>query len=158
MRLQVNPEKCTGCGICELFCSFEKERAVWPAKSRVSVLKWEKQGIYVPFMCQQCERAVCREVCPVQAISRNDDTLAYEVDAKKCLGCKMCVTACPFGGVAFDHERGQAIKCDLCGGDPECARLCPTGAITFAKDEKFILVRRRQGVEKLVKYLDLIGR
>lgn len=158
MRIQLNPEKCTGCQICELFCSFKKERAVWPARARISVIKWEKEGIFIPFVCQQCEKAVCQEVCPAGAIGRHPATGALEIDGGRCLGCKMCVTACPFGGVSFDPDRGQAVKCDLCGGDPECVRMCPTGALTCDREEEYSLARRRQGVEKLAKYLDAVAR
>ncbi|NPV70232.1 MAG: 4Fe-4S dicluster domain-containing protein [Firmicutes bacterium] len=158
MRLQPNPEKCTGCQICEAFCSFKKERAVWPARSRISVLKWEKEGVYIPFTCQQCERPLCQEACPVGAIGRCEATGALEVDSRRCLGCKMCVTACPFGGMAYDPDRGQAIKCDLCGGDPECVRMCPFGALTFIREEKYAQVKRREAARKLAGLLDLVGR
>ncbi|MHB0886673.1 MAG: 4Fe-4S dicluster domain-containing protein [Bacillota bacterium] len=158
MRIQLNPEKCTGCQICEEFCSFKHEGAVWPARSRISVLKWEKEGIFIPFVCQQCERPACAEVCPVGSITRNEKTGALEIDEARCLGCKMCVTACPFGAVSFDPDRGRAYKCDLCGGDPECVKMCPTGALTFDREEKSALARKRQGAEKLAKYIEAIGR
>jgi Fe-S-cluster-containing hydrogenase component 2 len=122
MRLQSYPEKCTGCQICEIFCSFRKEQAIWPAKSRISVLKWEEKATYVPFTCQQCEEAPCKAVCPTRAIYRHPETGALLVDEQRCLGCRMCVMACPFGAMAFDSDRGRPAKCDLCDGDPECAR------------------------------------
>jgi len=43
------------------------------------------------------------------------------------------VTACQFGMIRIDPETKQAFKCDLCGGDPQCAKWCPTGAITVKK-------------------------
>ena len=42
------------------------------------------------------------------------------------MGCKVCTIACPFGTVNYNADSGKVIKCDLCGGDPECAKACPT--------------------------------
>ncbi len=47
------------------------------------------------------------------------------------MGCKVCTIACPFGTVNYNQSSGKVIKCDLCGGDPACARACPTQAITY---------------------------
>ena len=48
-----------------------------------------------------------------------------------CVGCKVCTIACPFGTINFNQDTGKVIKCDLCDGDPECAKMCPTEAITY---------------------------
>lgn len=151
--LLINPDKCTGCGLCEAFCSFRAERAVGPAKARITVCRWEEEGVFIPFTCLQCERPVCLEVCPVGAIRRNSATRAMEIDQGRCLGCKTCVMACPFGGVAFDRDRGTAVKCDLCQGAPECAKICPTGAIQYVRDERVALDKRREAVARLSSYL-----
>ena len=147
--LLISPEKCTGCLLCVAFCSFRQERAVGPSKARISVLKWEDKGVFIPFTCLQCERPVCLEVCPVGAIARNPSTKAVEVNAARCLGCKTCVMACPFGGVSFDSDRGTAVKCDLCQGHPECARICPTGAIQFIRDDAVAEKKRREVLAEL---------
>lgn len=153
--LLINPDKCTGCGLCEAFCSFRAERAVGPAKSRISVLKWEEKGVFIPFTCLQCERPVCVEVCPVTAITRNPETKALEVNESRCLGCKTCVMACPFGGIAFDRDRGAAVKCDLCQGKPECAKICPTGAIQLVRDDAVAVKKRKLAIAKLPELLKL---
>ncbi len=49
----------------------------------------------------------------------------------KCVGCKVCTIACPFGTVNYSQDTGKVVKCDLCGGDPKCATACPTDAITY---------------------------
>ena len=56
----------------------------------------------------------------------------------RCIGCKLCVSACPFGMIMWDQKRGQARKCDLCieklgvGEQPACVAGCPTGALSPA--------------------------
>lgn len=47
------------------------------------------------------------------------------VDKDRCDGCMACVKACPFDAMRFDQARRQAIKCDNCGGDPQCPTVCP---------------------------------
>ena len=58
-----------------------------------------------------------------------------EVNADDCIGCRMCVRACPFGAMGFDKKEKLADKCDFCGGDPECAKHCFYGALE-CKDPK----------------------
>jgi Fe-S-cluster-containing dehydrogenase component len=53
------------------------------------------------------------------------------IDETLCIGCRMCVSACPSGAMGFDPDIGLAYKCDLCEGDPECVRVCDQGAIAF---------------------------
>ena len=108
MYLAIDPARCTGCRICEVFCSFRKEGAVQPSRSRITVVRGKEAGAFVPFTCQQCSRPLCAEVCPVRAITRDAATQAMLVDEDRCLGCKMCVLACPFGGMAWEGGTGQA--------------------------------------------------
>lgn len=86
-------------------------------------------------MCMQCEKAACANVCPVKAISRNEETGAWEINHVKCIGCKMCINACPFGAVSFDSISHMIYKCDLCNGDPSCAKKCHFGAISFEEGD-----------------------
>ncbi|MCL4459642.1 MAG: 4Fe-4S dicluster domain-containing protein [Chloroflexi bacterium] len=156
MYLAIDPGKCTGCRACEVFCSFIKEKAINPAKARISVLKWEDEGIFIPFTCQQCTRPLCAEACPVQAIARNAQTGAMEINTARCLGCKMCILACPFGGIWWDGDRSLPIKCDLCQGDPECVKWCAPKALSYEKEVKVGLRLRREGVGKLAALLELV--
>jgi Fe-S-cluster-containing hydrogenase component 2 len=59
-----------------------------------------------------------------------------------CILCKMCTVACPFGNAVYDASNKKIIKCDMCKGDPECARFCPNGALVYADDT--IAVRDRK--------------
>jgi carbon-monoxide dehydrogenase iron sulfur subunit len=81
--------------------------------------------------CLQCETALCMEVCPTNAITRDPQTSAVVVDKENCLGCGICVAACPFGYMHLDDSHRKATKCDLCGGDPKCVQMCMAKALHF---------------------------
>jgi Fe-S-cluster-containing hydrogenase component 2 len=111
-------------------CSVAHGGAVNPNKAAVRVVKCEGEGLNVPVVCQQCEEPACAAICPVQAISREAYTEALVVDGDLCVGCRMCVVACPFGAIVLDGDRLCAVKCDLCGGaEPWCVRFCEPGAL-----------------------------
>ena len=78
------------------------------------------------------DRAWCLHACPTNAIVINKTTGAKEVIDDKCVGCKVCTMACPYGTVNYNSATGKVIKCDLCGGDPKCVEACPTGAIVYS--------------------------
>jgi len=127
--LEIQAEKCTGCRICENFCSFHHEGAIWPERSRIAIAAQSDEGPFTPNVCRQCDDAPCAAACPTDAISLDEHTVAWVVDAEECIGCGACVEACPYGAILVDEELGVALKCDLCGGEPECAAMCPSGAI-----------------------------
>ncbi len=129
--LLMDPGKCTGCLQCELACSLINEGSFNPAKSRIKVIKLHDEGRVIPYTCTQCSEAWCMEACPVDAINKNAATGAMEVNETTCVGCKVCTIACPFGTINYNQDTGKVVKCDLCGGDPECAKACPTEAITY---------------------------
>jgi Fe-S-cluster-containing hydrogenase component 2 len=88
--------------------------------------------------CLQCVEPLCMEACPADAIVVDEMTGARVVDDNECIACGECVEAC---GECFDPPRLRldpatdlALKCDLCGGDPECAEACPTGALSYVFD------------------------
>jgi len=128
MRLEIQPEKCTGCRLCESFCSFFHEKAVWLTHSRIAVVAQDDSGPFILNVCRQCEEAPCAESCPMGAIVR-DGHGAWMIDMGECTGCRACVEACPFDGLAFDEKQAVPLLCDLCGGEPECAAMCASGAI-----------------------------
>ena len=134
--LKLEPVRCTGCLQCEMACSYEHEGVFNPARSRIKVFTFHHEGRFAPYTCTQCADAWCLHACPVDAIVYTADTGAKDVMEARCVGCKMCTIACPFGTVNYNTASGKVIKCDLCGGDPACAKACPTEAITYVDAEQ----------------------
>lgn len=132
-RLRIIPEKCTGCMQCELACSWVQTGAFQPSRSVIRVNIFDELASYAPYTCFQCDEAWCMTACPVNAIAINPDTKAKVVLDQVCVGCSLCVIACPFGTVFLNPDTHKAFKCNLCDGDPACAKACPTGAIEFAE-------------------------
>ena len=135
MALAIHPELCTGCKQCELACSWVQTGAFQPSRSVIRVHIFDEQASFAPYTCSQCSEAWCMQVCPVNAIDIDAESGAKIVIDDTCIGCKLCVIACPFGTIFFDKETQVAAKCDLCAGDPACARACPTDAIEFTASE-----------------------
>ncbi|NVK32083.1 MAG: 4Fe-4S dicluster domain-containing protein [Gammaproteobacteria bacterium] len=129
--LHIVPDKCTGCLQCEAACSEHHEGVFNTARSKIKVFNFHEEGRFIPYTCTQCDEAWCQKACPTEAITLNVVTGAKEVNADKCVGCKVCTIACPFGTVNYVAATGKVSKCDLCGGAPACASACPTGAITY---------------------------
>ena len=129
-QLIVKPEKCFSCRTCELMCSFGQGQGFNPRLSAVTVINYEDAAMSVPVMCLQCEEACCLKVCPVGALSR-DENGAVVTNPDKCIVCKMCVSACPLGNMSFSPITKKVFKCDLCNGDPKCAKFCLSGSIQF---------------------------
>lgn len=116
-------ERCSGCRRCELACSIHHENWMWPEASRVRVFM-PFPGLEVPHLCAQCDDYPCVAECTVEALSVDETTTAVIVDREKCTSCGECIKACP-GTVPFLHPGdNKATICDLCSGDPECAKVC----------------------------------
>ena len=88
----------------------------------------------LPTMCQQCENAPCVSVCPTGASYRDPETNIVLVDKEKCIGCKYCMMACPYGVRSWNAAEKCAEKCTLCGHLtsqdklPACVKSCAAGA------------------------------
>lgn len=143
----IEQEKCTGCRLCELVCAVRHTGVSNPARSRINVIKWESEGFYLPMLCQQCETAACMAVCPKDALSRDESLNRVVINYDLCIGCKMCVMACPFGGMGIDIE-GKIIKCDLCDGEPQCVSFCDPKAIDYVDASMVDLRKKRSAGER----------
>jgi len=131
-RFEVNPSLCTGCRTCELACAFTHTKDQKPGRSRIYPLGYAKDE-YVPVTCLQCDEAACIKSCLFDALRRNEETGAVELNPERCVKCEACVAACPFGCALVDEVHREIVKCDLCGGSPACARFCPTKALVYVK-------------------------
>ena len=156
--LVVDPEKCVGCRLCALACSFAKEGEFSLGKARIGTIWMPKIEMNVPMICEHCQKPLCEEVCPMKAISRSEETGAIVLNPNLCIGCKMCMTVCPFGAISIDYKTKTMIKCDLCDGDPECVKHCLYGALSYVKPGEAIYAKRREGAQRLAEALKkLVG-
>lgn len=133
--IKITADKCTGCHLCELACSFKNFKVFNPEYSRIKISSDDVRSVHKHTKCMQCKNAPCIDVCPVNALSKDKDTGAIVVDHKKCIGCEACVEACPFDAIEWvvidGKKEGQINVCDLCGGDPECVKVCYDNAIRY---------------------------
>lgn len=132
---------CTGCMRCMTTCSTYNFGSTSFTKSRIQIVRHEghtltkmnevDELIFQPMTCQQCDKPRCQEFCPARAIDRDPVTRAMVVNYNRCIGCRTCMTVCPFGAMRYDTIRRRVFKCELCDGDPQCAKMCPTDALQF---------------------------
>ena len=137
----VNLDRCTGCFGCEVACKMENGVALGARWSKVFTVgpvgEYPDMTRYaLPTMCQQCENAPCVSVCPTGASYRDGNDVVL-VDKEKCIGCKYCMMACPYGVRSWNVAESVVEKCTLCahltknGELPLCVRTCSAGARFF---------------------------
>lgn len=146
--LSIHPEQCTGCGLCEIACALSHFDEVDTALSRIRVLKWNADDVYLPVVCQHCSDAPCKAVCPNQAISLDEKLGRVVIDYDRCVSCQMCMAACPYGATMFDAGREMVFKCDLCGGNPQCVHFCEPGALVYKDADE---LRHQRALEQAAK-------
>lgn len=132
----VNSNLCDGCMNCENMCA-----SVHNA-SRIKII--EHDSSFYSIVCQHCESAPCKKICPTEAIS--DEC----VDGEKCIGCGLCVMVCPFGAMTFQSK--VAEKCDLCADreeGPACIKACTKRAISVADPQKVKAKNQEKFLAKL---------
>ena len=124
MKIKINPDKCSGCKLCEIACSLHHTNTVNPERARVKVYIGDKYSLPVyagPFTDVACN-------------SRG--TLVFngeEIDI-----CQICRASCPAKFVFKEPDTGIPLKCDFCGEppDPQCVKWCPSGALTLIEDKQ----------------------
>lgn len=166
--IAVDVTRCMGCHTCSLACKLENNLPEGVYWNRVLTEGGEsmdsasgKYGSthldYYTMQCQHCENPACVKVCPVGATYKDSETGIVCQDPDKCIGCRMCMAACPYTGVrsfnweeprhlleggfgdsqAPKHLKHTVEKCVLCGHrvargeEPACVAGCPAYARTF---------------------------
>ncbi|MBI4659085.1 MAG: 4Fe-4S dicluster domain-containing protein [Verrucomicrobia bacterium] len=95
---------------------------------------------FISLACNHCDQPACLKSCPVGAITKRAADGVVLFDQDKCIGCRYCVFACPYGAPRIDTDTGKVSKCTMCvhrldvGLRPACEATCLTGAITFVPD------------------------
>ena len=136
--------KCTGCRLCETVCSLVNAGVCNPERARIKIVRWEWEGLQIPTLCLQCEEPACIRVCLVKALSK-DPTLGYvKLNQSLCIGCKLCLQACPFGAMGYDFVEKEMMKCQFCDGDPACVKFCETKALQFVEVSSASLKKKRE--------------
>ena len=158
-RIYIIKEKCTGCMNCVVACQkthagsefYSPIRDSEP--SRIYLQAVEKSP--VPLVCRHCDEPACVKACMTGAMRKDDESgiVSNEFNINKCVGCWMCVMACPFGVISpkQDGDRKIAVKCDMCmkRGYPACIESCPTGAIVYMEEDEFAELKRQESAETI---------
>jgi formate dehydrogenase iron-sulfur subunit len=163
--------KCIGCSECVLACKKVNHLQSdvprrWDADDGLSARNWtsvlgQSDDKFVRKQCRHCLEPACVNACPVGAMQKTKIG-AVVYDSTKCLGCRYCMMACPFGIPRYEWTSlvPYVRKCILCydrieqGGQPACTEVCPTQATIFGdRDELLAEAHRRirEGPGKYVK-------
>ena len=148
-----DPENiCSRCRMCELICAFQHYGVGNPRRARIQVIPLGN-GEDIPVTCLNCEDPPCMEICPTGALHRPEPEGMVKVQEDVCIGCAMCVNACPVGAMTLDPVEGTAAKCDLCHGDPQCVLYCPAKVLKLTDASQMA----RHRMKGFAKYFQTMG-
>ena len=148
--IDLDLRRCVACGACTVACmdqnDIEPQFGDRPLRRVTAVEEGEGSGsvfTYLSMACMHCSDAICIAACPVGCISRDEETGFVVYDNARCIGCRSCALACPFGAPTFDRS-GKMRKCDGCndrvkaGLEPACVRVCPVSALKLTTEEEYL--------------------
>jgi carbon-monoxide dehydrogenase iron sulfur subunit len=131
-------KKCLGCKTCEIACAVihSKTGELFAALKEETVSLPRKKvfseaGANYPVSCRHCEDAKCVAACMAGALTRDKKQEMVLHDETRCVGCWMCVMACPYGAIRPNVQAKKPVRCDKCKDkdEPACVKACPTRAI-----------------------------
>jgi Fe-S-cluster-containing dehydrogenase component len=161
--IQHDPKRCISCGACEILCQVKNQttREVRPGVLLTVGPCEEEETVQVRSAfrpCYHCENPWCVAVCPTQAIVKRPEDGVVVILKERCIGCRACISACPWRVPQYDATTGKAIKCDACldrierGLEPACVTGCATKALSFSRpNETVSRVRLKYAKSLLVK-------
>jgi formate dehydrogenase iron-sulfur subunit len=182
MAILVTPEACIGCRACQVACkSWNQLPAIKTtnngtyqnppdlASAAFNIIRFNEvpseqnpvRWLFVSRRCMHCEDAGCVTICPSGALYKTSEG-AVAFDRDKCIGCKLCSTACPFDVPRYDAE-GKITKCHLCfdrianGMAPACTKVCPTEALKYGDRQELIKEAKAKGYNTIYGENDLHG-
>ncbi len=159
----VDITKCVGCRACEATCKQIHgfpERTDTELNATAFTVIQERDGKFVRRMCMHCEDPACASACPVGGIKKTAQG-AVRYDGTKCIGCRYCMIACPFGVPKYQWDKlaPYVTKCDMCaervlaGKPTACAEVCPTGATIFGDREAMLAEAHKRIAENPTGYV-----
>jgi len=136
--LVFDPNRCTGCHICEETCAQTWFKVADRSLSAIQIVEPEDDGTYQAIICTQCGE--CIDVCPTLALSRAQNGVVRR-DLSLCVGCLACVGFCPLSAMRTHPAHVEPFKCVACGS---CARACPEEALRVIEVEDAPLTATEQ--------------
>ena len=139
-KLYMRIERCAGCKRCELAC-IEEHKKIDGLNPKTRIFVESINDRPVPIVCRHCRDALCVSACMAGCMQKDENTgiVTNQGHEQKCVGCWMCVMACPFGVISPSDDEAtinsyafaQAVKCDFCPGQdtPACVSACPNEVI-----------------------------
>jgi len=160
--------KCIGCGACVSACQEINGLPPREKPKQLSDKAWtivrNVHGVNVRQQCMHCIDPACVSVCPVKALQKTSEgPVIY--DASRCIGCRYCMLACPFGVPTYQWDKPlpKVQKCIMCydkrvkeGKPPACTSVCPTGATVFGDRDDLIRAAQRRIEQHPDRYVDHI--
>lgn len=136
--IYVDTKRCMNCRACETACKLENGLPAGPRWMMVTEIEVAQGGVnktvFLPMPCFHCSEPACEKACPTGAIYKRSEDGIVLVEKEKCIGCRQCLWACPFGAPQSGSDN-KMEKCTLCvhlssqGRPTACQAACPAEAI-----------------------------